>query len=220
MWCWATIVSVLCLSELWRLMCCLCFFLLIYKNIYKTVELVSTAFCFTVLDCVSIILHTDLEGLHFSLDDVGVYLSNSVDGVRSHDAQVRHVHPLASILFNQRHLPQFVHVFWKECCDPLQWRSRHRHTFRMIQSIHYFSFLRRVSNGAYVEVDLVDLVDDLQVSGQEGLQQIYRPALQSFGEDCVVGVGKSAPSEVPGLQRRGITSHLRGVVNDLWTMQG
>lgn len=83
-------------------------------------ELVSTAFCFTVLDCVSIILYTDLEGLHFSLDDVGVYLSNSVDGVRSHDAQVRHVHPLASILFNQRHLPQFVHVFWKECCDPLQ----------------------------------------------------------------------------------------------------
>lgn len=47
---------------------------------------------------------------------------------------------------------------------------------------------------------LVDLVDDLQVSGQEGLQQLHGPALQSLGEDCVVGVGESALSEVPGLQ--------------------
>lgn len=61
-----------------------------------------------------------LWGLHFRLDDVGVYLSNPVDGMRSHDAQVCHVHPLASILFDQRHLPQFVHVFGKERRDPLQ----------------------------------------------------------------------------------------------------
>ncbi len=58
------------------------------------------------------------------------------------------------------------------------------------------------SQYTYIEVDLVDLVDDLQVSGQEGLQQLHRPALQSLGEDCVVGVGKGALSEVPGLQRR------------------
>lgn len=55
----------------------------------------------------------------------------------------------------------------------------------------------------YVEVDLVDLVDDLQVSGQERLQQVHGPALQSFRQDCVVGVGKGAPGEVPGLQERG-----------------
>lgn len=55
---------------------------------------------------------------------------------------------------------------------------------------------------SHVEVDLVDLVDDLQVSGQERLQQIYGPALQSFGQDCVIGVGKGAPGEVPGLQTR------------------
>lgn len=59
-----------------------------------------------------------------------------------------------------------------------------------------------LSHSTYIEVDLVDLVDDLQVSGQEGLQQLHRPALQSLGEDCVVGVGKSALSKVPGLQRR------------------
>lgn len=75
------------------------------------------------------------------------------------------------------------------------------------------------SRGAYIEVDLVDLVDDLQVSGQEGRQQIYGPALQSFREDCVVGVGKSASGEVPGLQRRGITSHLSCAINALRTMQ-
>lgn len=60
-------------------------------------------------------------------------------------------------------------------------------------------FLRCLSHGTHIEVDLVDLVDDLQVSGQEGLQQLHRPTLQSLREDCVVGVGKSAPSEVPGL---------------------
>lgn len=57
---------------------------------------------------------------HFSLDDVGVDLSDSVDGVRSHDAQVRHVHPLASLLFDQRHLPQLVHVVRVKSCDFLQ----------------------------------------------------------------------------------------------------
>lgn len=60
---------------------------------------------------------------------------------------------------------------------------------------------------------MVDLVDDLQVSGQQGLQQIHGPALQSFREDCVVGVGKSARGKVPGLQRKGITSNLSCAVN-------
>lgn len=69
-------------------------------------------------------------------------------------------------------------------------------------NIIFFLFLRCLSHSTYIEVDLVDLVDDLQVSGQEGLQQLHRPALQSLGEDCVVGVGKSALSEVPSLQRR------------------
>lgn len=54
-----------------------------------------------------------------SLYDVGVYLSDSVDGVRSHDAQVRHVHPLASVFFDQRHFPQFVHVSREGGCDSL-----------------------------------------------------------------------------------------------------
>lgn len=79
-------------------------------------------------------------------------------------------------------------------------------------------FLWCLSQGAYIEVDLVDLVDYLQVSGQEGLQQIYRPALQSFRENCVVGVGKRAPGEVPGLQCRGNTSHPSYAISSLWTL--
>lgn len=51
-------------------------------------------------------------------------------------------------------------------------------------------------------MSLVDLVDDLQVSGQQFLQQLHRPALQGLREDGVVGVGKRAPGEVPGLRRR------------------
>lgn len=53
----------------------------------------------------------------------------------------------------------------------------------------------------HIQVGLVDLVDDLQVSGQQLLQQLHRPALQSLGQDRVVGVGKRALGQVPGLQR-------------------
>lgn len=70
-------------------------------------------------------------------------------------------------------------------------------------SIKFVLFLECLILGTYIEVDLVDLVDDLQVSGQERGQQLHRPALQSLGEDCVVGVRKSALGEIPGLQRRG-----------------
>ncbi|KAG7229140.1 hypothetical protein INR49_013083 [Caranx melampygus] len=45
-------------------------------------------------------------------------------------------------------------------------------------------------SGTYIEVDLVDLIDDLQVSGQQRLQQLHRPTLQSLGQHSVVGVGE------------------------------
>lgn len=55
----------------------------------------------------------------------------------------------------------------------------------------------------YVEVVLVDLVDDLQVPGQQGLQQLHGPALQSLRQHRVVGVGEGAPRQVPGLRGGG-----------------
>lgn len=123
-------------------------------------------------------------------------LSDSVDGVRSHDAQVRHVDPLAPLLLDQGHLPQLVHVLRVESCDFLQRQKRTR-----LDSARPNSRRRRVlgARDSYVEVALVDLVDDLQVSRQQGLQQVHGPALQSFRQDGVVGVGEGAPGQVPGL---------------------
>lgn len=143
------------------------------------------------------LLNTDPANSHLSLDDVGVYLSDAVDGVRAHDAQVRHVDPLAPVLFNQGHCPQLVHVFGIQSRDPLRAQSK-----RPSARVRALCEARECVS-AYVEVDLVDLVDDLQVSGQERLQQVHGPAFQSFRQDCVVGVGKGAPGEVPGLQERG-----------------
>ena len=45
----------------------------------------------------------------------------------------------------------------------------------------------------------VDLVDDLQVPGQEGLEQLDRPLLQGLGQERVVGVRQGADREVPRL---------------------
>lgn len=116
--------------------------------------------------------------------------------MRSHDAQVRHVHPLAALLLDQGHLPQLVHVLRVESCDFLQRQKR-----TSSDSARPNSRRRRVLvwRDSYVEVALVDLVDDLQVSRQQGLQQVHGPALQSFRQDGVVGVGEGAAGQVPGL---------------------
>ena len=51
----------------------------------------------------------------------------------------------------------------------------------------------------YLEVPGVDLIDDLQVSGQDELQHGHRPALQCLREEGVVCVGKGQSADVPGL---------------------
>ena len=45
----------------------------------------------------------------------------------------------------------------------------------------------------------VDLIDDLQVTRQQVLEEIDGPALQSFRQDGVVGVGTGTHHNVPGL---------------------
>lgn len=117
--------------------------------------------------------------------------------MRPHDAQVRHVDPLTPVLFDQRHLPEFVDVFRKQGCDFL---PRQTKSTRMSLSL---SAPGRQRHGprTNIEVALVDLVDDLQVSGQQRLQQLHRPTLQSLGQNGVVGVGEGASGEVPGLPR-------------------
>lgn len=51
-----------------------------------------------------------------------------------------------------------------------------------------------------LQVPPVDLVDDLQVARQEILEEVNRPALQSFRQDGVVGVGTGTSDNVPGLR--------------------
>ena len=50
-----------------------------------------------------------------------------------------------------------------------------------------------------LQVAAVDLIDYLQVTGQKMGKQVDRPALKSFGKDCVIGVGTGAHAHIPGL---------------------
>ena len=50
-----------------------------------------------------------------------------------------------------------------------------------------------------VEEAAVDLVDDLQMPGDEHLEELDRPALQRLGQQRVIGVGQGAQRDVPGL---------------------
>lgn len=52
---------------------------------------------------------------------------------------------------------------------------------------------------AYVQVSLVDLVDDEKMSRQQLLEQEDRPALQRLRENRVVGVGAGLTGDVPRL---------------------
>lgn len=52
---------------------------------------------------------------------------------------------------------------------------------------------------SYLQVPPVDLVDDLQVTRQQVLEEVDGPALQGFRQDGVVGVGTGTDHDVPGL---------------------
>lgn len=52
---------------------------------------------------------------------------------------------------------------------------------------------------SYLQVPPVDLVDDVQVTRQQVLEEVDGPALQGFRQDGVVGVGTGLNHDVPGL---------------------
>lgn len=52
----------------------------------------------------------------------------------------------------------------------------------------------------------VDFIDDLEVPGQQGLEQVNRPAFQSLRQHSVVGVGTCLHTDVPCL-RGGESQH-------------
>lgn len=49
----------------------------------------------------------------------------------------------------------------------------------------------------------VDLVDDVQVTRQQVLEEVDGPALQGFRQDSVIGVGTGMNHNVPGLDTEG-----------------
>ena len=51
----------------------------------------------------------------------------------------------------------------------------------------------------FVEEPAVDLVDDLEMAGEEPLEHGQRPGLQRLGQQGVVGVGEGLDGDVPGL---------------------
>ncbi len=59
----------------------------------------------------------------------------------------------------------------------------------------------------------VDLIDDVQVSRQQILEEVHGPALQGFRQDGVVGVGTRMNNDVPGLD----TETQRGQISDTVT---
>ena len=52
---------------------------------------------------------------------------------------------------------------------------------------------------SYLHEFLIDFVDDLEMSWEEGLQHGHGPALECLGEQSVVGVGEGAHADIPGL---------------------
>ena len=146
---------------------------------------------------------------HAALHDVGVNLSDAIDGVRADHAQVSHVDPLGLALLDQRHPPQTICVTRKHGRYPL----RHS-THTSAEYLHTDKHGRR--RRSYVQVSLVDVVDDQQVSRQQLLEHEHRPALQRLRQHRVVGVRTRTTGDVPRLRAHTHThTHFTAVIAEI-----
>lgn len=55
----------------------------------------------------------------------------------------------------------------------------------------------------YLKVPPVYLIDDVQMAGQQGFEEVNGPALQRLREDSVIGVCTGPHHDVPGLEIKG-----------------
>lgn len=69
----------------------------------------------------------------------------------------------------------------------------------LILTAHPHPPLQSTLPDTHIQVSLVDLIDDLQVPGEQLLHQVHGPALQGLGKHRVVGVGEGPSGDVPGL---------------------
>lgn len=103
----------------------------------------------------------------------------------------------------------------------MRWRSEDKHSkithrcayknmFHSSRTNHIFSahkafqvpYCLKSSNitcSSYLQVSPVDLVNDVEVSRQQVLEEVHRPALQCLRQHGVVGVGTGSDHNIPGL---------------------
>lgn len=55
----------------------------------------------------------------------------------------------------------------------------------------------------YLKVPLVYLIDDVQMTREQGFEEVNRPALQCLRQDGVIGVRTGTHHNVPGLETKG-----------------
>lgn len=55
----------------------------------------------------------------------------------------------------------------------------------------------------YLKVPPVYLIDDVQMTGQQGFEEVNGPAFQRLREDSVIGVCTGPHHNVPGLEIKG-----------------
>lgn len=105
-------------------------------------------------------------------------LGNTVDLERSNDGKPGHADKLGRGLLDDGHAPNAVHVAGEALRD----------------------FVEEVPGGVrwIAQLDLlVDLVDELEVAGEEVLEEREGPLLKGLGEDGVVGVRKHLGGDLP-----------------------
>lgn len=61
----------------------------------------------------------------------------------------------------------------------------------------------------------VDVVDDLHVARQDGLEHGTRPALQGLGQHGVVGVCATLYTDLPGLQNPAVVIDSKVIVSKI-----
>lgn len=143
---------------------------------------------------------------------------HAIDGMRPGDAEVGHVDAFHCALLHKRHAPQPVHVPREDGCHPLRRESPELRRRRGLQSrgpqprtpstLPTALHPPAQASSTHIKEALIDLVDDLEMSRQQRLNQMHGPAFQGLGQYRVVGVGTGPDRHVPGLMKR------RGAVRD------
>lgn len=119
---------------------------------------------------------------HALLHDFRVNVSHTVDGVRSEHAQMGHVDALRLTLLNEGHPPQSVHIARELRRDRLT-DAAHKYFKRCVWTLKS-PVARGVRDWtqkrvqSYVQVSLVDVVDDQKMPRQQLLEHEHRPTFQ------------------------------------------